>query len=500
MKARFLALLFSVLLFSLIVPASIASADMVIRKDGRRIEGKILEINEDWVVIETKYGEVVIDQEHIARIIREGADEPEEKPEEKPDPEPTEKPEPEPGKEPKPAEKPEEKPKDKPEDKPSSAYEKRYAEAKKKNTADAWVELAEWCQDVGKDMEGLQALKKAIQIDPDHAEAREYLGYVPTEDGWLSENEALKKGMVRGEDGTWRKPKKPEPKKKDRPKPVDEKVLKEFFKETDGVPWPSRFTSRSRHYEVNCNVSKEAANTYSKVLEALFKRYSKIFAALNPKQDRPCTVNIHRNYDEFRQTYGAPPGAGGRYEYGKNRIVAFHGYMGPTSLSTFQILAHEGTHQFQDLFIKGNNSAFPVWVIEGMAVVFESSIIDPKKGTVELVGLTDVRVKQLQEAVQKGTHVTLKQMLETPQTGFTGSQYNTAGTFTWWLLKDSNEKKYKQLYEKYLLQLVDKARRTGRRGGGFPADDGSFAKLVDEILGKSIQDLEQEWQKYVLGL
>ena len=68
----------------------------------------------------------------------------------------------------------------------------------------------------------------------------------------------------------------PEPKKKVRPKEPDEKVLKEFFKQTEGVPWPSRFTTRSKHYEVNCNVSKDAANTYSKVLEALFKKYSKI--------------------------------------------------------------------------------------------------------------------------------------------------------------------------------------------------------------------------------
>ena len=70
MKPRIIILLLLILPVSLLISILPCYGDVVIRKDGRRIEGKILEDNMDWVIIRTKYGEATIDKELIEKVIR----------------------------------------------------------------------------------------------------------------------------------------------------------------------------------------------------------------------------------------------------------------------------------------------------------------------------------------------------------------------------------------------------------------------------------------------
>jgi tetratricopeptide (TPR) repeat protein len=58
----------------LLILAAVAFADAVITTDGRRIEGKIVEITEDYVLVQTKFGEVKVPKLEVDRI--EYADEP----------------------------------------------------------------------------------------------------------------------------------------------------------------------------------------------------------------------------------------------------------------------------------------------------------------------------------------------------------------------------------------------------------------------------------------
>ncbi|MHC4662027.1 MAG: DUF1570 domain-containing protein [Planctomycetota bacterium] len=472
MKRRVLVFIFLFIIAALLIPSPALFADTVVKKDGRRIEGKILEENMDWVVIRTKFGEAKIFKDDIKQVIygkSEGTDQSgtaEKSPPKK------------------------------------LSYEERVAEAEKKDTAEAWVELAEWCRKNGRKPEAEKAFRNALELDPDNATARKALGFVKIAGKWMTENEARTAGYVRNSKGKWVSEKdlaEEERKHIEQQRKLAAERRKERQKELEGVPWAQHFSVTSAHYELHCNVTKDITDMYLRVMEALYKKYMKVFAALDPSQKRPCKVHIHRNQQEFQQTYNS--GAGGFYSSGQHALFCYHGNFGMTG-STLTVLAHEGCHQFQHMFMGGRMMSSPIWVLEGMAVVFESSDIDAKKGSVELVGLNPDRIRNLQSMMKRGKHVTLKEMLNTPQSGFNASHYCTAGTFTWWLLKDSKKKKYRKLYEKYLLDIVEGRTGSGRRrgGGGYSADDGKFASLAEEITGKTIAELEEEWKEYVMKL
>ncbi|TET36856.1 MAG: DUF1570 domain-containing protein [Planctomycetota bacterium] len=476
MKTRILILTILALFVSLLIVLPMPGyADTIVRRDGRQIEGKIIEENEDYVLIETKYGEVIVLRAYIEKVIREGGEE-----------SPGESEQPESGEEKKP-----ETPKEASRETLGSEYVRRLAEAAKEDSSDAFYELGLWCRKMGMDREAKGAFEKATDINPNHKDARRELGQVLVGKNWMSKEEAIEQGYTRDENGNWVKKSKEqddkERKRLERLRKEAEKLREEKRIGEEGVPWEQRHILKSGHYTLECNCSKEIANMYLRTLEALYKKYMKIFAALNPKQKK-CRVQIRRNHQEFMQAYRKPAGVGGFY--GGGSLCAYHGRFGITG-STVTVLAHEGCHQFQDMFAKRGMFSMPIWVLEGMAVIFESAEIDPRKGTVDLVGLNTDRVRNLQSMMKGNRHVTLKQMLVTPQSSFRGSHYCTAGAFTWWLLKASKKKKYKFLYERYLVKLVEGKSRVQR---------GEFEKMAQEITGKTFDELAAEWREYVMKI
>jgi hypothetical protein len=126
-----------------------------------------------------------------------------------------------------------------------------------------------------------------------------------------------------------------------------------------------------------------------------------------------------------------------------------------------------------------------------MAVIFEAADIS-RRGKVDLNGPSPDRIKKLQQMIIDGNHITLRQMIDAGRGQFRGEHYNTAGAFTWWLLKASKKTKYRKLYERYLLQLVNS------KGGGRGRP--SFSDLCRPTVRKDLNELEQEWKKWVLGV
>jgi hypothetical protein len=69
--------------------------------------------------------------------------------------------------------------------------------------AAALVALGDWCRDKGLGVEAKQHWSRAIEIDPDQADARKRLGFIRYEDRWLTEDDYYKaRGFVKA-DGEW---------------------------------------------------------------------------------------------------------------------------------------------------------------------------------------------------------------------------------------------------------------------------------------------------------
>ncbi|MHC4662028.1 MAG: tetratricopeptide repeat protein [Planctomycetota bacterium] len=479
MKTRLVALfLLTFLMVYFISSMAPGYADTVTTYDGRKIRGEIIEETKDHVKVKTKFGgTITVERYDIAKIERD---------KEKKKEEPVAK-----------------------SRKLMNQYKDRLQRAEKEDRANAFHELGEWCDREGLKDQAIKAYERALELDPYFVPAHRALGHILIEGNWMTEKEAEAKGYVKNSKGRWvsketladKEKKKLEAERREAQK-AEEKKKKEY----EGVPWDQRHIIKTEHYEIHCNSTRKQAEAYSKIMEALFAKYAHVFRALKPEKRRS-RVYINRNQREFMEMWRKPMGVGGFYRPDSRDLYSYHGSFGVTG-TTLTVLAHEGCHQFQHLFVKGDMYQFatmPIWCLEGMAVIFEAAEVS-RTGKVKLEGPSPDRIKQLQQMIPDEKHITLREMLDTPRMQFGGSHYNTAGAFTWWLLKTSKKKRYLALYEKYLLNCVDRAQRDGgrsaqRAGPGFGGGEAApFEALAQEIAGKNLEDLEKEWRKYVLKI
>jgi hypothetical protein len=88
---------------------------------------------------------------------------------------------------------------------PREVYKRMAAKLKPDDSAGRFA-LAHWCRDHGLRDEAVEQFVAVLRIDPDHARARRELGYIKTEHGWLTRDQAMRaEGKVQV-DGRWMTP------------------------------------------------------------------------------------------------------------------------------------------------------------------------------------------------------------------------------------------------------------------------------------------------------
>ncbi len=122
---------------------SVASGDVIHMKDGRKIEGTVVEKTDAKVVVQTKFGVSEFKASEVDRIEKKST--------------------------------------------PKEEYKQRMAEAK--GDADALYKVYIWAKGNGLASDAKRALREVVKADPDHENARKLLGYVKFEDRWVTESE-----------------------------------------------------------------------------------------------------------------------------------------------------------------------------------------------------------------------------------------------------------------------------------------------------------------------
>ena len=132
-----------------LVPA--ASGDVVHLQSGGRVVGRAVEAD-GAVVVQTDLGRVVVDASEVSRVERQSA--------------------------------------------ASAEYRRRTPTVP--NTAPAQMTHALWCRDQGLAEEAERHLRRVVEIEPDHSEARRLLGYQRVGAAWMTRDEILAaRGLVR---------------------------------------------------------------------------------------------------------------------------------------------------------------------------------------------------------------------------------------------------------------------------------------------------------------
>lgn len=164
---------------------------------------------------------------------------------------------------------------------------------------------------------------------------------------------------------------------------------------------------------------------------------------------------------------------GGYYSPGTRQLIC--GNIGST-------LTHEFTHALHFADLAYHNVQHNMWMVEGLATCFEDS--EMKDGVP--TPYANARLPGLQQALARNQLPTMKRFMEMAQPEFmdanAGLHYAHCRYICVWLWEQDLLKKFYDLY-------CDARRR-----------DRSGVKAMEELLGKTIEQCDEEWKEWVRSL
>lgn len=398
-------------------------------------------------------------------------------------------------------------------------FEERFSRAEKIGKASQFESLGNWSLKKGLEKEAKQAFQRALALDPESVIARRGLGQAKYEGRWVDAqrvSELESQGYTRvGDDLVLREGESPEPDSgstsKPNPRELSESELLELSKEEKrrlelmaerreeraefeerrllefkGVPWSQRHRVKSKNYQVECNSTLNVARAYSKIMEALYVALSKRFKQRHLRSGR-MTVKVYKTQADFMQRTGMGENTGGFYQPRSEEVNAFHGTFGNTS-TTYNVLAHEGTHQFQGRVLP-NMGNMNNWIIEGFAVYFgDGSRIDYDKNKIITGIIPRDRLLHIQDKLRNKTHTPLAQLAGLPRNRFGGSQYADSWAILYYLLNGPEKKKGQKFISQYWLLGTEE--RIGQD---------EFDTLAEHYFG-GVETLEEKYREFILDL
>ncbi len=409
-------------------------------------------------------------------------------------------------------------------------YEERLARAERIGKAEYFVDLGAWALLKGLEEQSRASYRRAIAIDPDVEAARRALGHARLDGKWVdADRVAALEGegyIVQGLDLV-RLPKGEKPPVgatppvtsgtpgKATPKPVPRALTPEQEKEQakqealrakllekrrkqrenfeeqkrreyDGVPWGNAHEIKARFYDIKCNSTREVAETYGTIMDLLYLELSRRFKQKHLRMGR-LPINIYKTQEEFMQRTGMGPYTGGFYRPGQEQVHAFHGVFGQTA-TTFSVLAHEGTHQFQGRVLQSMGN-LNNWMIEGFAVYFgDGTKLDYKRKKIITGLIPRDRLLHVQDKMRAGTHEPLNKLAGLPRNRFGGSQYADSWAILYFLINGPDKVKGQEMVSKYWSLGCEQ--KVGQE---------EFNVLADHYFG-GVEPLEEKYKEFILGL
>ncbi|HZV02689.1 MAG TPA: DUF1570 domain-containing protein [Planctomycetota bacterium] len=256
-----------------------------------------------------------------------------------------------------------------------------------------------------------------------------------------------------------------------------------------GVPWDQAYVYETAHYKIKTNVKPEYAKRWGRILEALAEKYISVFQFEGSDfRYKKNELDLYRNQQEFMAHESQDGGTGGFYEPWSKRLVTFQGpWEGVDDATTLSIVAHEATHQFENLVLRQMEHA-PTFMIEGLATFFEGTVV--REDEVICGRISVLRVDELKRAIKSGSYVRLKDLIRTPHASYSAFHYAHGWGLVHWMMFGPEAKKAQKLLQAYWDLCCSR-----------PATAEDFESLVRQLgTGWDMAKLEQSWKDWILGL
>ncbi|MHC4608433.1 MAG: tetratricopeptide repeat protein [Planctomycetota bacterium] len=185
-------------------------------------------------------------------------------------------------------------------------------------------------------------------------------------------------------------------------------------------------------------------------------------------------VLIPSSAAEYRDKFGGRSGAAGFYNPG-TRTLTVNIQTGTGTMT------HEFTHAMHYADQGGHRQRHPIWIIEAFGSLFEQCTVRDGRP----IGFTNWRLPILQRAIRGGNAFPMRDFITKSNRYF---QRNSSLSYA------QTRYIFYYLQEKGLLQDFYRAYTH------FWNEDRAGLVVLEEVLGRSIEEWVPEWEKFVLGL
>ena len=193
------------------------------------------------------------------------------------------------------------------------------------------------------------------------------------------------------------------------------------------------------------------------------------------KPDRPLYIILLTAADSRRVLGGR---AGGVYSAAGNTL--FCGDIPVLKLMKTSVVVHEFTHALHFADMLARQQRHPIWLIEGLATLFEAS---DRNGGVK--PLHSYRLAVIQSAVRAKAHIEWKTLMKLNHLQFMRAARLTYAQSRYMLLYMHENGLLKRFYDEY----TDKENYKG---------DKSALEAFEVVFGKPIEAVERDWKQWVL--
>ena len=251
--------------------------------------------------------------------------------------------------------------------------------------------------------------------------------------------------------------------------------------------------TRTNHYRLLTDLDRQTAKDIAEHMDAVFEEYERLLSAFGIRNSRPMSMHVFRtqerylNYLKDKQVDGTNTGGIFFVKGSSAGLAAWVGAQGRDRM--FQVLQHEGFHQFAYLRI---GTKVPVWVNEGLAEYFSEAIMVRgrfQSGLVEASRLERV-VNAIKDeewfGFEKLFTMSGEQWNRRLASGdpLASLQYDQSWSIVHFLIHAENGK-----YEDLLMDLLRKvAQGMGRR------------RAMVDTFGDDMEPFEEAWKEYMLEL
>lgn len=235
-------------------------------------------------------------------------------------------------------------------------------------------------------------------------------------------------------------------------------------------------THKTRYYMLHTDLPddrvREAAQRITAMAEMYNDRTKGFAGSIRSRFD----FYLYQNPQDYYAAGGAP-GSGGVYIPSRKRLMAI---AGPKDRpEAWQLIQHEGFHQFVDNVIGGD---IPVWVNEGMAEYFGEAIYTGDGFTTGV--FTPVRLARIHTWLNENRFMPLEQImyisLDDWNRRLTHENYDQAFSMIYFLAHGDDGR-----YRKALNNFVRDASRTN-----------DWMRAWEHHFGRGTRDFEKRWKAY----